>query len=91
MHYQIHSHKGIDGAALHVMLRTFLRVIGQSLQALRTGAGQLDTAALHIGAVAFIHCVGSNLNGHVHFQVCVVDGVTGNHWTSRKRVFVAVW
>ena len=31
--------------------------------------------ALHIGAVAFIHRFGSSLNGHVHFHVCVVDGV----------------
>src|SRR5450830_861783 len=31
--------------------------------------------ALHIGAVAFIHRFGSSLNEHVHFHVCVVDGV----------------
>ena len=36
---------------------------------------QLDKAALHIGAIAFIHRFGSSLNGHVHFHVCVVDGV----------------
>ena len=35
----------------------------------------MDSAALHIGAVAFIHLFGSSLNGHVHFHVCVVDGV----------------
>ena len=28
-----------------------------------------------IGAIAFIHRFGSSLNGHVHFHVCVVDGV----------------
>jgi hypothetical protein len=32
-------------------------------------------AALHIGAVTFIHRFGSSLNEHVHFHVCVVDGV----------------
>ena len=32
-------------------------------------------ALLHIGAVAFIHRFGSSLNEHVHFHVCVVDGV----------------
>jgi hypothetical protein len=35
----------------------------------------VDKAALHIGAVAFIHRYGSSLNGHVHFHACVVDGV----------------
>ncbi len=35
----------------------------------------MDSAALHIGAVAFIHLFGSSLNGHVYFHVCVVDGV----------------
>ena len=30
---------------------------------------------MHIGAVAFIHRFGSSLNAHVHFHVCVVDGV----------------
>jgi hypothetical protein len=34
-----------------------------------------DKAALHIGAVAFIHRFGSSLNEHVHFHVCAVDGV----------------
>ena len=35
----------------------------------------MDRAALHIGAIAFIHRFGSSLNGHVHFHVCAVDGV----------------
>ncbi|WP_413882000.1 transposase [Candidatus Aalborgicola defluviihabitans] len=35
----------------------------------------MDKAAKHIGAVAFIHRFGSSLNAHVHFHVCVVDGV----------------
>jgi len=35
----------------------------------------VDKAALRIGAVAFIHRFGSSLNTHVHFHVCVVDGV----------------
>jgi hypothetical protein len=67
-----------DGATLNMVLRIFLRVIGQSLQDHCdhcAGAAQVDKAALHIGAVAFIHRFGSSLNGHVHFHVCVVDGV----------------
>ena len=35
----------------------------------------MNKAAQHIGAVAFIHRFGSSLNQHVHFHVCVVDGV----------------
>jgi len=35
----------------------------------------MDKAGLHIGAIAFIHRFGSSLNEHVHFHVCVVDGV----------------
>jgi hypothetical protein len=65
-----------DGAVLNMVLRIFLRVIAQSLQQDHcAGAAQVDKAALHIGAVAFIHRFGSSLNGHVHFHVCVVDGV----------------
>jgi len=64
-----------DGAVLNMVLHIFLRVIAQSLQSNSPGTAQLDRAALHIGAVAFIHRFGSSLNGHVHFHVCVVDGV----------------
>ncbi len=64
-----------DGATLNMVLRIFLRVIAQSLQSGSPGAAQVDKAALHIGAVAFIHRFGSSLNEHVHFHVCVVDGV----------------
>ena len=64
-----------DGAVLNMVLRIFLRVIAQSLQAHSPGAASGDNSSLHIGAVAFIHRFGSSLNGHVHFHVCVVDGV----------------
>ena len=63
------------GAVLNILLRMFLRVIAQSMQAHSPGAASVDKAALHIGAIAFIHRFGSSLNGHVHFHVCVVDGV----------------
>ena len=62
-------------AVLNMVLRIFLRVIAQRLQSNSPGAAQVDRAALHIGALAFIHRFGSSLNGHVHFHVCVVDGV----------------
>jgi hypothetical protein len=64
-----------DGVVLNMVLRIFLRVIAQSLQAHSPGAAAVEKAALHIGAVAFIHRFGSSLNEHVHFHVCVVDGV----------------
>jgi hypothetical protein len=58
--------------ALFWVLRIFLRVIAQSLQANCPGA---DKASLHTGAVAFIHRFGSSLNEHVHFHSCAVEGV----------------
>ena len=64
-----------DGAVLNMVLRISLRVIAQSLQTHSPGEANVDKAALHIGAVAFIHRFGSSLNGHVHFHVCAVDGV----------------
>ena len=64
-----------DGAVLNMVLRIFLRAIAKSLQSNCPGVAHLGKAALHIGAVAFIHRFGSSLNGHVHVHVCVVDGV----------------
>jgi Transposase zinc-binding domain/Putative transposase len=64
-----------DALVLNMVLRIFLRVIAQSLQAHSPGAASVDKTALHLGAVAFIHRFGSSLNEHVHFHVCVVDGV----------------
>jgi len=64
-----------DGAVLNMVLRIFLRVIAQSLKIHSPGAANVDKTALHIGAVAFIHRFGSSLNEHVHFHVCVADGV----------------
>ena len=63
------------GPVLGMVLRIFLRVIEQTLQAHCPGADHTDKANLHIGAVAFIHRFGSSLNEHVHFHVCAVDGV----------------
>ena len=64
-----------DGPVLAMVLRIFMRVIAQTLQTHCSGAAHVDKANLHIGAVAFIHRFGSSLNEHVHFHVCVVDGV----------------
>jgi hypothetical protein len=64
-----------DGAVLSMVLRIFLRVIAQTLQTHSPGAAHMDKAGLHIGAIAFIHRFGSSLHEHVHFHVCVVDGV----------------
>ncbi len=51
------------------------RELEQRLQANSPDAAHANKPALHIGAVAFIHRFGSSLNEHVHFQVCVVDGL----------------
>jgi hypothetical protein len=40
-----------DGVVLNMVLRIFLGVIAQSLQTHAPGAANVDTAALHIGAV----------------------------------------
>jgi hypothetical protein len=64
-----------DGVVLNMVLRIFLRVIAQSLHQHCPTAAQMNEATLHIGAVAFIHRFGSSLNEHVHFHVCVVDGM----------------
>jgi hypothetical protein len=64
-----------DGATLNMVLHIFLRVIAQTLQANSPGAANAGKAALHTGAIAFIHRFGPSLNEHVHFHVCAVDGV----------------
>ena len=64
-----------DGVVLGMVLRILLHVIAQTLQANSSDAAHANKAALHIGAVAFIHRFGSSLNEHVHFHVGVVDDV----------------
>ncbi len=64
-----------DKGALNAALRIFLRVVQQRLLSACPSAAQCDPASLHLGAVAFIHRFGSSLNTHVHFHVCVIDGV----------------
>jgi hypothetical protein len=50
-----------DAVVLNMVLRIFLRVIAQSLQAHGPGAANVDKAALHLGAVAFIHRFSSDI------------------------------
>ena len=64
-----------DKGALDAVLRIFLRVVQQSLVSACPAAAKADPAHLHRGAVAFIHRFNSSLNTHVHFHVCLVDGV----------------
>ena len=65
-----------DGPVLGMVLRIFLRVIAQTLQASSPGTANANKASfhIHIGAIALIHTFGSSLNEHVHFHVCAVDG-----------------
>jgi hypothetical protein len=82
-----------DGATLNMVLRIFLWVIAQTLQTHSPGAASVDKVTLRIGTVAFIHRFGSSLNGHVHFHVCVVNGVFEEvdlfHWTTLEQPQVA--
>jgi hypothetical protein len=64
-----------DPKALNTALRIFLRVILASLHAHCPSATALDRKRLQLVACAFIHRFGSSLNIHVHFHICVVDGV----------------
>ncbi len=60
-----------DSASLNAALRIVLRVIEQHLRDCSPGAGPKAKT----GAVAFIHRFGDSLNEHIHFPVCVIDGV----------------
>jgi hypothetical protein len=71
LRYYLQRDKGAPNGAL----RIYLRVVQQSLLAHCPGVARADPASLHLGAVACIHRFGSSLNTHVHFYVCVVDGV----------------
>jgi hypothetical protein len=57
----------LQGAALQL----FLCAVESCLRTHSPGA----SAAARLGAVAFIHRFGSNLNAHLHFHCVVVDGV----------------
>jgi hypothetical protein len=64
-----------DPKVLNTALRIFLRVILASLQEHCPSAVALDRRLVQLAACAFIHRFGSSLNTHVHFHLCVVDGV----------------
>ena len=67
LRYFLQEDADLQGA----VLRIFLDVVERCLCEHSPGGG----AAAHSGAVAFIHRLGSSLNEHVHFHVCVVDGM----------------
>ena len=71
LRYFLHS----DPKALNTALRIFLRVIHTNQHQHCASAAGIDKRASHIGACAFIHRFGSSLNTHVHFHICVIDGV----------------
>jgi hypothetical protein len=67
-----------DTAALNCALKLFLPAIRSALierSETIEGFSNEEINDSDIGAVAFIHRFGSTLNEHVHFHVCVVDGV----------------
>jgi hypothetical protein len=74
-----------DREALNCALRIFLDEIERHLRVQSPDAGPHARA----GAVAFIHRFGSSLNLHMHFHVCVIDGVLESAPEFRVR-FIAV-
>jgi hypothetical protein len=60
-----------DTALQGAVLRILLRGVERCLREHSPGCG----TTTRIGAVAFIHRFGSNLNEHTHFHCCIVDGV----------------
>jgi hypothetical protein len=67
LRYFLQRDADLQGAAL----RLFLRAVESCLRAHSPGSGP----AARLGAVAFIHRVGSSLNAHLHFHCVVIDGV----------------
>ena len=51
----------VPSMVLHMVLRIVLRVIAQRRHAHSPGAANVDRAALHTGAVAFIHRFSSDI------------------------------
>jgi hypothetical protein len=76
-----------DGTTLGMVLRIFLRVIAQTLQANSPGAANVDKAALHIGAIA------STLRGRAapgHAQNGSYRKISGN-WPRASAQAGPVW
>ena len=71
-----------DGVVLYRVLRIFLRVIAQSLQAHCLAAAQVEREAPHIGAVAFIHrfCSASR-----SMRVSALRPATAQRWSALLR------
>jgi len=67
LRYFLQRDADLQGAAL----RLFLRRVEQCLRAHSPGSG----SEARLGAVAFIHRLGSSLDAHLHFHCVVIDGV----------------
>jgi len=81
--YFLHRDADLQGAAL----RLFLRAVEQCLRAHSPGSGP----AARLGAVAFIHRFGSNLNAHLHFHCVLIDGVFESAPTGGIMFTAATW
>jgi hypothetical protein len=80
---RLRYHLQRDPKVLNSVLRIFLDQIERHLRANSAGAGE----GARIGAVAFIHRFGASLNQHIHFHVCVIDGVFGSDEENGVRFF----
>lgn len=64
-----------DPKVLNAVLQIFLWMILASLHTQCPSAAALELRLVQLTACAFIRRFGSSLNTHVHFHICVVDGV----------------
>ncbi|MBL3601737.1 MAG: transposase zinc-binding domain-containing protein [gamma proteobacterium endosymbiont of Lamellibrachia anaximandri] len=80
---RLRYHLQHDPKVLNSVLRIFLDQIERHLRDHSPGAGE----GARIGAVAFIHRFGASLNQHIHFHVCVIDGVFESDGKSSVRFF----
>jgi len=67
LRYFLHRDPGLVGRVLAVALRTLEPRLRECSPGARAGA--------RFGAVTFIQRFGSALNAHLHFHICVIDGV----------------
>jgi hypothetical protein len=80
---RLRYHLQHDPKVLNSVLRIFLGQIERHLRDHSPGAGE----GARIGAVAFIHRFGASLNPHIHFHVCVIDGVFEGDGENGVRYF----
>ena len=82
-----------DGPVLNMVLRIFCGSLRNACNPTDLGWRSWTRRRCTLAQLAFIHRFGSSLNGHVHFHVCVFDGIFEEvelfHWTTLEPPLVA--